>query len=87
MSRARRELWQKWQDAILILQDVVDSVLLVVRARVTPRELIRRSLASLDLSRLAGVVLTDVQGLHEAYTYPYFDPANRPARAGGASSW
>jgi capsular exopolysaccharide synthesis family protein len=72
-----------------ILQQVVESVLLVVRARVTPRELVRRSLASLDISRLIGVVMTDVEGIAEAYTYPYFDPSRRAAaaRAEEASPW
>jgi polysaccharide chain length determinant protein (PEP-CTERM system associated) len=72
-----------------ILQQVVESVLLVVRARVTPRELVRRSIASLDISRLIGVVMTDVEGIAEAYTYPYFDPSRRAAaaRAEEASPW
>lgn len=61
----------------LILQQLVDSVLLVVRARMTPRELVRRSLASLDPVRLAGIVMTDVQGQHDAYNYPYFNVGSR----------
>jgi capsular exopolysaccharide synthesis family protein len=61
----------------LILQQLVDSVLLVVRARMTPRELVRRSLASLDPVRLAGIVMTDVQGPHDAYNYPYFNVGSK----------
>jgi Mrp family chromosome partitioning ATPase len=60
----------------LILQRMVDSILLVVRARVTPRELVRRAVESLDLSRLAGILLNDVGGGLQGYgydPYPYFD--------------
>jgi succinoglycan biosynthesis transport protein ExoP len=72
----------------LILQQVVDSVLLVVRARVTPRELVRRSLASLDPQRLAGIVMTDVDGEHESYNYSYFNIGSEPlAGSGNAKRW
>lgn len=53
----------------LWLQQLVDSILLVVRARRTPRELVRRAIESLDVGRLAGVVLTDVDG--SVHSYPY----------------
>lgn len=71
----------------LILQQAVDAVLLVVRAGMTPRELVRRSLASLDPGRLAGVVMTDVDGIAEAYSHAYFDPSRRSAGAAGGAAW
>jgi len=55
----------------MMLQRLVDSTVLVVRAKSTPREWIRRALENIDFSRLAGVVLTDVDGRPLAYPYPY----------------
>jgi polysaccharide chain length determinant protein (PEP-CTERM system associated) len=65
----------------LWLQQLVDSILLVVRARRTPRELVRRAIESLDFGRLAGVVLTDVDG--SLHSYPY---AADDERAAGAAA-
>ncbi|HSL82829.1 MAG TPA: Wzz/FepE/Etk N-terminal domain-containing protein [Thermoanaerobaculia bacterium] len=72
----------------LILQDVVDSILLVVRARKTPREAVLRAVRSLDGERLAGVVLNGADPA-SAYSYAYPYPRHRPramAVAGGPRS-
>jgi polysaccharide chain length determinant protein (PEP-CTERM system associated) len=63
----------------LILQQMVDSVLLVVRARSTPRRAVHRAIESLDLSRLVGVALNDVEAA-SAYpsAYHYFEPVDEP---------
>lgn len=54
----------------LVLQHMVDGCLLVVRARKTSREMVRRAVDSLDRTRLWGAVLTDVEP-ESAYVYPY----------------
>ena len=72
----------------LILQDVVDSILLVVRAQKTPREAVQRAVRSLDPERLAGVVLNGADPA-SAYSYAYPYPRQRPrtmAVAGGPRS-
>ena len=55
----------------MLLQRLVDSTVLVVRARMTPREWLRQALENIDFSRLAGVVLTDVDGRPMAYPYAH----------------
>lgn len=62
----------------LILQDLVDSTLLVVRERKTPREAVLRALASLDEERLAGLVLNGADA-SSAYAYAYAYPRHRPS--------
>jgi polysaccharide chain length determinant protein (PEP-CTERM system associated) len=72
----------------LILQDLVDSILLVVRARKTPREAVKRAVSSLDATRLAGLVLNGADPA-SAYSYAYPYPRPRPgamAVAGGPRS-
>lgn len=64
----------------LILQRMVDSILLVVRAGKTPRELVRRAVESVDLSRLAGILLNDVDVRGPGYGYGYY---GSPYRAYG----
>lgn len=54
----------------LVLQRLVDSALLVVRARKTPRDVVRQAVRSLDRSRLAGVILNDAEPA-AAYLEPY----------------
>jgi Mrp family chromosome partitioning ATPase len=58
----------------MLLQKLVDSTVLVVRARVTPREWLRRAMENVDFSRLAGVVLTDVDGRPVSYAYRGYEP-------------
>jgi uncharacterized protein involved in exopolysaccharide biosynthesis/Mrp family chromosome partitioning ATPase len=60
----------------MLLQRLVDSVVMVVRARATPRELVRRALENIDTGRLAGFVLTDVDGV--PVDYPYSSPGSEP---------
>lgn len=57
----------------LILQRMVDSILLVVRAGKTPRELVRQAVASLDSTRLAGVLLNDAPAGGPGYNARYYD--------------
>jgi capsular exopolysaccharide synthesis family protein len=53
-------------DAVLI-QDLVDGFLLVVRSRQTPREALRDALARLRPDRVMGVVLNDQQEHRSSY--------------------
>ena len=73
----------------LALQGAVDAVLLVVRARQTPRDAVRRALAGLDPERLAGTVLSaaDPKSAY-AYAYPYYQAPQEVAgaAAGGPQS-
>ncbi len=57
----------------LILQRMVDATLLVVRAGKTPRELVRRAVASLDHTRLAGVLINDAPAGGPGYNARYYD--------------
>lgn len=68
----------------LILQQMVDSILLVVRARKTSKEASLRAVDSLDSPRLAGVVLNDVDAstVH-IYPYRYFEQDEGSAVMGG----
>lgn len=71
----------------LILQQMVDSTLLVLRAGRTPRELARRAVEELDPSRLAGVVLNGADAAEYAYPYRSYEGDDLPldpAAAGGA---
>lgn len=69
----------------LILQQMVDSILLVVRAGRTPGNVLDRALDSLDPSRLAGLVFNGVDRLPDyAYPHPYYAPAEGRRAAGGA---
>lgn len=68
----------------LVLQRLVRSIALVVRARKTPRDVVRQAVRSLDRSRLAGVILNDadpVAGYLEPYRY--HDRSEARAAAGG----
>lgn len=69
----------------LILQRMVDSILLVVRAGRTPGNVLDRALESLDQTRLAGLVFNGVDRLPDyAYSHPYYAPAEERRVAGGA---
>jgi len=67
----------------VILQRVVDSIALVVRAGATPRHMVQRALQNLDPTRVVGVVLNDVDSSPAVYSYPYYDV---PTSAAGGSS-
>ncbi len=70
----------------LILQQMVDSTLLVVRAGQTPRELARRAVDELDPGRLMGVVLNGADAAEYAYPYRSYErdePRLEAAVAGG----
>jgi capsular exopolysaccharide synthesis family protein len=54
-----------------ILASLADGVMIVVRARCTPRELFRRALESLSASNVLGVVLNDVEYGDTRYGYAY----------------
>jgi exopolysaccharide/PEP-CTERM locus tyrosine autokinase len=54
-----------------VLAKLVDGILLVVRAGVTPRETVEQAIRSLDKEKIIGVVLNDInfksQGLYSRY--------------------
>jgi polysaccharide biosynthesis transport protein len=54
-----------------ILAGLADGVLIVVRARRTPRELFRRAIESLGATNVLGVVLNDVEYGDTRYGYAY----------------
>ena len=64
------------------LQQVADAVLVVVRARKTPRDAVRRALGGLDPARVVGAVLTgaDAKSAY-VYPYPYHEAHREPAGA------
>jgi polysaccharide biosynthesis transport protein len=70
-----------------ILQHLVDTIVLVVRAGMTPRIMVERALRNLDRSRVAGVVLNDVEASPLVYSYPYRGQDEPWAAAGGKESW
>lgn len=87
-------------DAIL-MQDLVDGFLLVVRSRATPRAAIHEALGRLRAEKIVGVVLNDHQGYRHSYSSYAYDrygmsygplspssEAERPSRprSSGASS-
>ncbi len=53
---------------VAVLAPIVDAVLLVVRAGVTPKPAIENALRAFDASRLLGVVLNE-SGLEQDYRY------------------
>jgi Mrp family chromosome partitioning ATPase len=57
-----------------VLSSLADGVVLVVRARQTPREILREALHSFHASNLLGVVLNgvDMQLSSHAYAYRYY---------------
>ncbi len=54
-----------------ILAGLADGVIIVVRARRTPRELFQRALESFDAANMLGVVLNDLDYQHSRYAYAY----------------
>jgi protein-tyrosine kinase len=54
-----------------VLSKLVDGIIIVVKAGVTPRETIKQAISSLDKKKILGVVLNDLQfrspGLHSRY--------------------
>jgi succinoglycan biosynthesis transport protein ExoP len=54
-----------------ILAGLADGVMIVVRARRTPRELFRRAIESLGSSNVLGVVLNDIEYGDTRYGYAY----------------
>jgi len=54
-----------------ILAGLADGVVIVVRARRTPRELFRRAIESLSASNVLGIVLNDVEYGDTRYGYAY----------------
>lgn len=68
-----------------VLAKIVDEILIVVRARITPRETVKQAIASLEKKKILGFVLNDVEfkcsglssryfgsdGYHDAYGYGY----------------
>jgi polysaccharide chain length determinant protein (PEP-CTERM system associated) len=54
-----------------ILAGLADGVVIVIRARHTPRELFRRAIESLSASNVLGIVLNDVEYGDTRYGYAY----------------
>jgi Mrp family chromosome partitioning ATPase len=54
-----------------ILAGLTDKVLLVVRARQTPRELFQHAVEGFDAANLMGAVLNDVDYQRSRYAYAY----------------
>jgi capsular exopolysaccharide synthesis family protein len=70
----------------LILERLVDSVLLVVRASSTPRQVVRRTVESLDPEKMIGAVLNAADtAVAPAYPYRYYEPEARSAVGGGGA--
>jgi protein-tyrosine kinase len=59
-----------------VLAEMVDGVVLVVRAGLTPVRLIQRAVESLDRQRIVGVVLNRVAEMNMAYKYSDYYAAN-----------
>jgi polysaccharide biosynthesis transport protein len=55
----------------IILSSLADEVLLVLRARRTPRELFQHAVVNLDTANIRGVVLNDVDFKHSRYAHAY----------------
>ena len=74
-------------DAVLI-QDMVDGFLIVVRSRQTPREALQEALARLRPDRVVGVVLNDHEAHQDSYRARAYDRygmvyGTRPPADGG----
>jgi polysaccharide chain length determinant protein (PEP-CTERM system associated) len=67
----------------MVLGSISDQILLVVRARQTTQAVLRRAMDSVDESKLAGVVLNDVNLSHFTYSYVYRDYQNTYLRKTG----
>lgn len=70
----------------VLLQDLVDGMLLVVRSRTTPREAIREALAKIRDDKVVGVVLNDhreYRGSYNAYSYERYGMTYGPTSSSG----
>jgi capsular exopolysaccharide synthesis family protein len=54
-----------------LLGSFADGILMVVRAGVTPRDAVERSLAAFDRDKVLGLVLNEVEGPVDTYEYAY----------------
>jgi capsular exopolysaccharide synthesis family protein len=54
-----------------LLGSFADGILMVVRAGVTPRDAVERSLAAFDRDKVLGLVLNEVEGTVDYYAYEY----------------
>ncbi len=52
-----------------VLSDLVDGVLMVIRAGHTPQSIVKRAMADLDPKKVIGVVLNDVRSFMSYYYY------------------
>ncbi len=59
---------------VILLQELVDALLMVVRSRVTPRDAIQEALGRIRSDKVIGVVLNDHREYKDSYmTYAYHD--------------
>jgi len=65
-----------------VLASLVDGILIVVRAGVTPRETVKQAVASLDPKKILGFVLNDVQFKSSGLSSRYFGSDGYYARYG-----
>jgi protein-tyrosine kinase len=86
MEALIRELKERYSDRYIILDTtpllatsepevlskLVDGIILVVRAGVTPRETVKQALSPLDKDKILGVVLNDLQFKSSGLTSRYF---------------
>ena len=71
----------------MLIQDLVDGLLLVVRSRMTPRAAIHDALGRVRADKVIGVVLNDQREYRDSYmTYAYhgYDMDTKP-KAGSAT--
>jgi Mrp family chromosome partitioning ATPase len=55
-----------------VLSKVVDGIIIVVRAGVTPRETVKQAIASLEKEKILGFVLNDLQFKSSCLSSRYF---------------
>ncbi|MNC89088.1 hypothetical protein D3C83_49860 [compost metagenome] len=55
----------------MVLGNLADRTVVVVRARQTTYAVLQRALESLDSAKVAGVILNDVDMKHSRYAYVY----------------
>jgi Mrp family chromosome partitioning ATPase len=55
-----------------VLRRLVDGIILVVRAGVTPRETVQQALDTLDRDKILGIVLNDLEFESSGLTSRYF---------------
>jgi len=71
---------------VVLLQDLVDGLLLVVRSRMTPRSAIREALGKIRSDKLIGVVLNDQREYRDSYMTHAYAGYGMTSRSGARSA-